>query len=118
MSNLITIIMQYFATRSWGSLEGVFASIPALFGRGGGAKKDSGKRDKKLKQRIAEAEQKESSSEGQEADIVVDENGEEIEPGDETVAEKRSGSGAGYTTTPRRVKHRPRSSRSRRPKRK
>ena len=113
MSNLITIVMQYFVSRSWGGLGIMVQSIPTMFRRGdGGGKKTAGDRDKKLKQRIAEVEQKVPDSEAQEADIVVDESQTE-----ETDDEKRPDSGGGYQTSPRRVKHRPRSSRSRRSKR-
>jgi len=118
MSNLITIVMQYFVSRSWGGLGIMVQSIPTMFRRGdGGGKKAAGDRDKKLKQRIAEAEQKAPDEGAQQADIVVDEHGEEIEPGGETGAEKSQDTGAGYKTTPRRIKHRPKSSRSRRSKR-
>ena len=111
VSNLITIAMQYFVTRSWGGLATLAWLIPARF-----RKAESG-RDKKLKKRVAEAEQVAPASEALQADIVEaeKETGEGI--GDERGGEKRPDGRGGYRASLRRIRRRPKGSRGRRPKR-
>ena len=101
VTNLITIIMQYFTLGGWGSL---FTAK---------AKKKEG-RDKKLKKRIIEAEEVTTEAAALEADITSEEleEGKEIEPGG-----KRRDIGKGYTTSPRRTLRKPKRGRSRRSKR-
>lgn len=111
VSNLITIAMQYFATRSWGGLAGALSPLLALF------KKKESDRDKKLKKRVAEVEKKTPPSDAMQADIVETENESEEEVGDERGGEKRQDSGGGYKTSLRSARRRPKGSRSRRPKR-
>ena len=101
-SNLITIVMQYFTIGGWGGL------LPER------AKKETG-RDKKLKQRITEAEKVPVEATALEADITSDQLKEGTQ--DETGGEKRQDSGRGYTTSPRRTLRRPRRGRGRRSKR-
>jgi YidC/Oxa1 family membrane protein insertase len=104
VSNLITIAMQYFATRSWGGL------FPAR------AKKADG-RDKKLKKRIAEVEQTTLAGDALKADIIATDSATAEGVADETGGDKRQDSGGGYRTSPRNIRRRPGRSRSRRPKR-
>ncbi|MFH1662390.1 MAG: YidC/Oxa1 family membrane protein insertase [Chloroflexota bacterium] len=102
VTNLITIIMQYFTLGGWGSL------FPSK------AKKKE-ERDKKLKKRIIEAEEVNTEAAAIEADITSEqlEEGKEIEAG----GEKRQDTGKGYTTSPRKTLHKPKRGRSKRPKR-
>lgn len=102
VTNLITIIMQYFTLGGWGSL------LPAR------AKKKE-ERDKKLKKRITEVEEVTTEVSDLEADITSEqlEAGKEIEAG----GEKRQDIGKGYTTSPRRTLRKPKRGRSRRSKR-
>ena len=111
VSNLITIAMQYFVTRSWGGLATLAWLIPARF------RKTENGRDKKLKKRIAEVEQVAPASEALQADIVETDNEIEEGVGDERGGEKRPDGGGGYRTSLRRVRRRPKGSRGRRPKR-
>ena len=104
VSNLITIAMQYFATRSWGGL------FPAR------DKKADG-RDKKLKKRIAEVEQTTPAGDALKADIIATGSATVEGVADETGGDKRQDSGGGYRTSPRNIRRRPGRSRSRRPKR-
>jgi hypothetical protein len=104
MTNIITIIMQYFTLGGWGSL------FP------GREKKKEDKRDKKLKKRINEAEEVASITTATDADITSEQLAEskEIEPvaGGQTEARKV------YTSSLRRSTRRPKRGRSRRSKRK
>jgi len=102
VTNLITIIMQYFTLGGWGSLR------PAS------AKKKE-ERDKKLKKRITQAEEVTTEVSALEADITSDqlEAGKEIEAG----GEKHKDIEKGYTTSPRRTLRKPKRGRSRRSKR-
>ena len=101
-SNLITIVMQYFALGGWGSL------LPSR------AKKQVD-RDKKLKKRITEAEKAHTDVAATEADITSEELVEGTQ--DETGGEKRQDSRRGYTTSPRRALRKPKRGGGRRPKR-
>ena len=102
VTNLVTVVMQYFTLGGWGGL------LPNK------AKKQPEK-DKKLKKRIAEAEKADIDTAATEADI----SSQELEEGKqhETAGEKRPDSGGGYRTSLRRVRRRPKGSRGRRPKR-
>lgn len=103
VTNLITIIMQYFTLGGWGSLSS------------SREKKKEEKRDKKLKKRITEAEEVASEASAVEADITSEQlvEGKEVEAG----GEKRQGIGRGYTTSPRRNLRKPKRGRSRRSRR-
>lgn len=102
ITNLITIIMQYFTLGGWGSL------LPAR------AKKKE-ERDKKLKKRITETEEVTTDVSDLEADITAEqlEEGKEIKTG----VEERQNIGKGYTTSSRRTLHKPKRGRRRRSKR-
>jgi YidC/Oxa1 family membrane protein insertase len=102
ITNLITIIMQYFTLGGWGSL------LPER------AKKKE-ERDKKLKKRITDVEKTTTEISAGEADIPS----EQLEEGKEVVVEREGGpdSKKGYTTSPRRILHKPKRSRRRRSKR-
>ena len=102
-SNVITVVIQYFVT-GWGDLR------PSKAGRPGG-------RDKKYKKRIAQIEQASSDAGAHEADIVVTGSAEEEGVEYERTGDKRQDRGGGYKDSPRRIRHRPRGSRSRHPKR-
>ena len=103
MTNIITIIMQYFTLGGWGSL------FP------GREKKKEDKRDKKLKTRISEAEAVTGETSATEADITSEQLVElkEIEP----VEGGQTDAGKVYTTSPRRTIRRPKRGKSRRSKR-
>jgi len=104
-SNLITIVMQYFALGGWGGL------LP-----GRAAKQQAGKeRDKKIKKKIAEAETITADMNAAEADITSQQMEERIQ--DETVGKKRPDSGGGYTTSPRRIVRKSQRSKNKRRKR-
>ncbi len=103
MSNIISIVMQYFVT-GWGTL------IPSAAPR-------QPARDKKYRARIAEVEQAPLESTDVSADIVEAESVPEEgiaygEPGD-----KRQDSRRGYPTSLRATRRRPRRGRGHRPKR-
>lgn len=102
-SNVITVAIQYFVT-GWGGL------LPAKAGKPNG-------RDNKYKKRIAQVEQASSATAALEADIVVTSSAQEEGVEYERTGDKRQDSGGGYQDSPRKVKHKPRGSRSRRPKR-
>jgi YidC/Oxa1 family membrane protein insertase len=103
MTNIITIIMQYFSLGGWGSL------FP------GREKKKEDKRDKKLKKRVSEAEEVITETSAAEADITSEqlEERKEIQPVEEGQQDTRKG----YATSPRRTLRRPKRGRSRRSKR-
>ncbi len=102
VTNLITIIMQYFTLGGWGSLR------PARVEK-------KVERDKKLKKRITEVEEETTGVSVVEADI----NSKELEAGKEveTGGEKRQETGRGYTTSPRKILRKPKRGRSKRSKR-
>jgi YidC/Oxa1 family membrane protein insertase len=102
ITNLITIIMQYFTLGGWGSL------LPER------AKKKE-ERDKKLKKRITDVEKTTTEISAVEADI----SSEQLETGKEVEVdrEESQGSKKGYTTSPRRILHKSKRSRRRRSKR-
>ena len=83
ISNVITIVMQYFTVGGWGGLVGAKA------GSGAG---------RALKQRIAQVEKSPSRITAMEADVVDSTATEEEEP---------TTYGGGYTTGISRVKHQP-----------
>lgn len=101
VTNLITIIMQYFTLGGWGGL------LPAR------AKKKE-ERDKKFKKRIAEVERTATDAAAMEADITSDQL--EEREGTEAGGKKQDG-GKGYTTSLRRTLRKPKRGRSRRSKR-
>jgi len=101
VTNLITIIMQYFTLGGWGGL------FPAR------AKKKE-ERDKKFKKRIAEVERTATDAAATEADITSDQL--EEREGTEAGGKKQDG-GKGYTTSLRRTLRKPKRGRSRRSKR-
>ena len=103
-TNLITIVIQYFVT-GWGGLRPSKAGKPAII------------RDKKYKQCIAQVEQVPSETTALEADIVETSSAQEEGVGDERDRDKRQDRGGGYKASPRRIRQKPRRSRSRRPKR-
>ncbi|MFC1865303.1 YidC/Oxa1 family membrane protein insertase [Chloroflexota bacterium] len=104
-SNLITIVMQYFALGGWGGL------MPQRM-----AKKQTEKeRDKKIKKRITEAETKTADMIAAEADITSQQMEEGIQ--DETGGEKRPDSGGGYSTGSRRIVRKSQRGKNRRRKR-
>ena len=92
ISNVITIVMQYFTVGGWGGLAGAKA------GAGSGA-------GKVLKQRIAQVEKSPSRTTAMGADVVDSTATEEEEPTTR----------GGYTTGISRVKHQPK--RGKHPKR-
>jgi YidC/Oxa1 family membrane protein insertase len=102
-SNVITVAIQYFVT-GWGGL------LPAKAGKPNG-------RDKKYKKRIAQAEQTSTETAAPEADIVVTSSAQEEGVEYERDKDERQDRGGGYKASPRKVRHRPRGSRGRRPKR-
>jgi YidC/Oxa1 family membrane protein insertase len=102
-SNIITVVIQYFVT-GWGSLLSAKAGSP-------------GGRDRKYKKRIAQMEQASSEVDALEADIVVTSSAQEEGVEYERTGDERQDRGGGYKASPRRVRYRPRGSRSRHPKR-
>ena len=102
-SNVITVAIQYFVT-GWGGL------LPAKAGKQNG-------RDKKYKKRIAQVEQASTETTAPEADIVVSTSAQEEGVEYERTGDKRQDRGGGYKASPRKVRHRSRGSRGRRPKR-
>jgi len=102
VTNLITIIMQYFTLGGWGSL------FPAR-------EKKKGESDKKLKKHINEVEKVSAEVSAVDADITSEqlEAGKEIE----TDEGKRQENGKGYTTSPRKILRKPKRGRSKRSKR-
>jgi len=102
VTNLITIVMQYFTLGGWGSLRPAEA-------------KKKAERDKKLKKRITEAEEVTTEVSDLEADITS----EQLEAGKETEAGmgKLQDSRKGYTTSPRKTLRKSKRGRSRRSKR-
>ncbi|MDD4873581.1 MAG: YidC/Oxa1 family membrane protein insertase [Dehalococcoidales bacterium] len=110
VSNIITIVMQYFVTGGWGGLSFAINRNPSRGNR-------PDKRDKKLKERVAEVEQvKNKDVKALQADIVsIDTANEEC--GDESGREERQDSRGGYKTSFDRTRQKPRGGKSRRSKR-
>jgi YidC/Oxa1 family membrane protein insertase len=102
-SNIITVAIQYFVT-GWGGL------LPVKAGRPDG-------RDKKYKKRITQVEQASPETAALEADIVVTSSAQEEGVEYESTGDERQDRGGGYQASPRRIRHKPRGSRGRRPKR-
>ncbi|MDP6142385.1 MAG: YidC/Oxa1 family membrane protein insertase [Dehalococcoidales bacterium] len=103
ISNVITVVIQYFVT-GWGGLLSLKTGRP------------SG-RDKTYKKRIAQVEQPSSEITALEADIVTTGSAKEEGVEYERTGDKRQDSGGGYKSSLRKIRHRPRGSRSRHPKR-
>jgi YidC/Oxa1 family membrane protein insertase len=102
VSNVISIVMQYFVT-GWGAL------LPAK-----GTKQVT--RDKKLRKRIAQVEEA-PVGEVLEADIVASDLPQESEQDYGGVGDKRQDRGAGYPRSTRQIRRHPRPGRRHRPKR-
>jgi YidC/Oxa1 family membrane protein insertase len=110
-SNIITIIMQYFITGGWGGLSFSLKRAPA-----GNNRPD--KRDKKLKERVAEIEQaKIKNVNALQADIVNTNTSNVEEGGDESGRKEGADSGRGYKTSFDRARQKPRGGKNRRSKR-
>ena len=103
MTNIVTIIMQYFTLGGWGSL------FP------GRERKKEDKRDKKLKNRISEVEKVASGTSAAEADITSEQL--EEPKGIKPVGEVQQDTRKDYTISSRRTIRRPKRGRSRRSKR-
>ncbi len=102
MSNIISIVMQYFIT-GWGTL------LPARAAR-------ESTRDKKYRKRIAEVEQA-PEAEVVEADIVEPSSAQEGEHYDAGAGDKRQDSRTGYQKSIRQIRSQPRRGRRHRPRR-
>jgi YidC/Oxa1 family membrane protein insertase len=114
VSNIITIVIQYIITKSWGSLNvpKYVAMIRGLLPAG-----KTNSKDKKLKERISAVENKRNGKEIQAAETSVY-DAEVIEEGaDAGDREKRQDGGAGHKTSFDRAKQKPRGGRNRRSKR-
>jgi YidC/Oxa1 family membrane protein insertase len=103
VSNIISIIMQYFAT-GWGALAPVLATKQVT-------------RDKKYKKRIAEVEQAPSAGTAVSADIVEPSTTQEEGTTYGESGDKRKDSRGGYPTSLRAIRRQPRRGRGHRPKR-
>jgi YidC/Oxa1 family membrane protein insertase len=114
VSNIITIVIQYMITKSWGSLD-----VPKYVAmvRGLIPVRKTNTRDKKLKERISTVENNKNVKELQKADSSVYES-DVIEKGaDESGREERSDSGGSHQTGSDRTKQKPRGGKNRRSKR-
>jgi YidC/Oxa1 family membrane protein insertase len=114
ISNIITIVIQYMITKSWGSLN-----VPKYVAmiRGLIPVKKTNTNDKKLKERISAVENNKNNKELQAADTSVY-DAEVIEEGaDAGDREERQDSGSGHKTSFDRAKQKPRGGRNRRSKR-
>jgi YidC/Oxa1 family membrane protein insertase len=112
ISNIITIVIQYMITKSWGSLN--FENYLAIFKNRKSAKKDD-KKDKKLKDRIAVVEKENNKdSRALQADITSTETASVEEGEDASGREERQNSGGGYKTSFDRAKQKPRGGKNRR----
>jgi len=108
-SNVIRVVMQYFAT-GWGGLQ-LSRFVPAI------VKKTFFERDKRYKKRIAEVETVPAEAVAVEADIVETSPEQGEETGYERGGDERQDRGRGYTTSLRRIRRKPRGGRGRRHKR-
>jgi len=115
ISNIITIVIQYMITKSWGSLN--FENYLTIFKNKKSAQKDD-KKDKKLKERIASVEQPNNKdNKALQADIVNADIENVEEGGDESDRKERQDSGGGYKTSFKRTQQKPRGGKNRRSKR-
>jgi YidC/Oxa1 family membrane protein insertase len=117
ISNVITIVMQYMITKSWGTLDvqGYMAAIKSLIPVKKTSKRD---KDKKLKERIASVENSgKKEVKALPADISANETGVAEEGADAGGREERKDGGGGYKTSFDRTKQKPRGGRNRRSKR-
>ncbi|MDD4924236.1 MAG: YidC/Oxa1 family membrane protein insertase [Dehalococcoidales bacterium] len=115
ISNIITIVIQYMITRSWGSLDvpKYVAMIKGLIP----ARKNNTK-DKKLKERIASVENgSKKEVKALQADISNDDVQVAEEGTDAGDREERQDGGGGHKTSFDRAKQKPRGGRNRRSKR-
>ena len=115
ISNIITIVIQYMITKSWGSLD-----VPKYVGivKGLLPAKKTDKKDKKLKERIVSVENGgKKEVKALKADISSDETGVAEEGTDAGGGEERKDGGGGYKTSFDRAKQKPRGGRNRRSKR-
>jgi len=103
ISNVISIVMQYFVT-GWGGLVSSAAKKPAG-------------RDKQYKRRIAQVEEASSSEADIGADIVAPDSTQEEGLDYGKLGDKWQVGGGGYPASLRRVKRQPRRSKGHRPKR-
>jgi len=103
VSNIISIVMQYFTT-GWGALRPAAATRQVA-------------RDKKYKARITQIEQAPSEGAAISADIVEPESTQEEGLGYGRTGDKRQDRGAGYPKSIKQTRHNPRGSRRRYPKR-
>jgi YidC/Oxa1 family membrane protein insertase len=115
ISNVITIVVQYIITKSWGSLN--VEKYLEFFRRKKSVKKDN-KKDKKLKERIASVEK---GSKTDVKELQADISGSAsagVEAGAEAGdREVRKDSGGGYKTSFDRAKQKPRGGKNRHSKR-
>ncbi len=115
ISNVITIVIQYYITRSWGTLV-IPESILKIFNN----KKtsNSSKSDKKLKERITAVEKdKNKENKALQADISREDTASAEEGIDASSGKERQDSGRGYKTSFDGSKQKPRGSKNRRSKR-
>jgi YidC/Oxa1 family membrane protein insertase len=103
VSNVISIVMQYFAT-GWGALAPALATKQVT-------------RDKKYKKRIAEVEQAPSAGTAVSADIVEPSTTQEEGTTYGESGDKRKDSRGGYPTSLRAIRRQPRRGRGHHPKR-
>jgi YidC/Oxa1 family membrane protein insertase len=114
VSNIITIVIQYIITKSWGSLN--FDSFIKIFKNGKATPKNN-KKDKKLKERIAIAEKDNKDVKALQADITITDTASVEEVEDASGREERQNSGGGYKTSFNRAAQKPRGGRNRHNKR-
>lgn len=114
LSNIITIVIQYKITRSWGSLD--VPKYVAMVKRLIPARKSNTK-DKKLKERISAVENNKTVKEVQKADASVYEADVIKEGADANSSEERPNSGGGHKSGSGRTKQKPRGGKNRRSKR-
>ncbi len=115
ISNIITIVIQYMITKSWGSLD-VPRYLAIIKGLIPGRKPD--KKDKKLKERIASVENGgKKEVKALQSDISSDDVRVTEEGADAGGREERHDGGGGHKTSFDRAKQKPRGGRNRRSKR-
>ncbi len=114
VSNIITIVIQYMITKSWGSLD-----VPKYVAmvRGLIPARKSNTKDKKLKERISAVENNKTVKEVQKADASVYEADVIEEGADANSREERQNSGGSYQTGSDGTKQKPRGGKNRRSKR-
>ncbi len=102
VSNIISIVMQYFVT-GWGGLFSAKTSKPA--------------RDKKLKKRIAQVKAPAVAEATVSPDAIEPGSAQKDETGYGKSGDKRQDSGGGYPARPKTIRRNPRAGRGHRPKR-